>query len=158
MPFAPITVSNSVLRVAQRDGVAISPMKLQKILYFLASEYYKDTHTVLISEPFQAWKFGPVLNSVYQQFKRFGAKSITEYGRDEDGDIFAVHSESNPTFAQCLERVWGVTRDLTAAQLSKITHFEGSAWFQTFTTGAQYIDDARVGADCTYQDALDLAR
>lgn len=46
----------------------ISNLKLQKLLYFSWLEYYKRNGTPLFEEEFQAWKYGPVVPSVYYDY------------------------------------------------------------------------------------------
>ncbi len=46
----------------------ISNLKLQKILYFSWLEYYKRHGKPLFEEEFQAWKYGPVVPSVYYDY------------------------------------------------------------------------------------------
>ena len=157
MTFAPVSVSNTVLKRAKAEGIDISPMKLQKILYFLASEYYKETGgKPLFPELFQAWKFGPVLYSVYSEFKNNGSSPISNYGKDSSGKSYVVRMETSPNFAACFDRVWKASKYRTAAQLSRITHSENSAWYDVFTEGEKWISDEAVGADSTYLKPLRL--
>ena len=57
-------------------GVEITPMKLQKILYYVCVKYVKETGIFPIYERFEVWKYGPVIPSVYSEFKTFGASPI----------------------------------------------------------------------------------
>ena len=55
-------VANNVLYRASRSEprVTVTLMKLQKVLYFVASEYAKRTGRPLFSEHFQTWEYGPI--------------------------------------------------------------------------------------------------
>lgn len=53
MPYPATMIANNVLERSFRDGVYVTPMALQKILYFAASEYEKRTGNRLLAEPFQ---------------------------------------------------------------------------------------------------------
>lgn len=46
----------------------ISNLKLQKLLYFSWLEYYRRNGTPLFEEEFEAWKYGPVVPSVYYDY------------------------------------------------------------------------------------------
>ncbi|CAB0981427.1 hypothetical protein FRC0507_00121 [Corynebacterium diphtheriae] len=155
MTASPVVVSNNILKRAFNEKIDISPMKLQKILYFLASEYKKKTGKTLFPEQFQAWQYGPVLYSVYSEFKNRGAKPIKSYGKDSAGKSYILSESSNPVFRSCLDAVWNATKDLSAAQLSRITHMQGSAWSGVYGQGT-YITDEAVGADVTYRQLLGL--
>ena len=57
MPMSPTIVCNNILSRGFAEKRDISPMKLQKLMYFVACEYQKDAHTVLFSEPFEVWRY-----------------------------------------------------------------------------------------------------
>lgn len=54
------------------------PVKLQKILYFLYLEYWKENNEKLFDDEFEAWVYGPVLRSVYNHLKYIGL-NFSEY-------------------------------------------------------------------------------
>lgn len=43
MPMSATVVCNNILKRAFSESVAVSPMKLQKLLYFVSCEYVKAT-------------------------------------------------------------------------------------------------------------------
>ena len=57
-----LNISNNLLQRAFTDKISISPMKLQKLLYFTYKHYLKSTNGIpLFAERFEVWKYGPVL-------------------------------------------------------------------------------------------------
>ncbi len=58
-------IGRETVRLSCENKCWISNLKLQKLLYFAWIEYYQETGTHLFEEPFQAWKYGPVVPSVY---------------------------------------------------------------------------------------------
>ena len=74
-----LNVANNFLERSFEEKVNISPMKLQKLVYILYKEYLKETGYKLFSEKFEAWKYGPVLPNLYNEFKNFKANPITSY-------------------------------------------------------------------------------
>src|SRR5690348_2726800 len=77
MPYDPRAVANYFLDLASVDGESISPLKLQKLLYFGHGWHLAITGEPLLSERIRAWKYGPVVESIYYQFRRFGNRPIT---------------------------------------------------------------------------------
>ena len=57
----PELVANSILVRAFRDNIPVSPMKLQKLLFFVTCLYQRNTSVRLLTESFQPWKYGPVV-------------------------------------------------------------------------------------------------
>lgn len=151
------TVANNVLRLARRDGVEVTPMKLQKILYFLACLYQRRTGSRLLAESFQAWRYGPVVRSVYDEFKSFGGSPITRYATDADGVAWGIDEQAHPEFADALDEVWNHTKGRGAVDLSRITHAEGSAWWKAWKSYSPLIDDADMASDVTFLGPLGMA-
>ena len=69
MPFSAAAVANEFLHLAHRDDRPITPLKMQKLVYFAHGWHLAITGAPLISEPIQAWQYGPVISSLYQIFK-----------------------------------------------------------------------------------------
>jgi uncharacterized phage-associated protein len=51
MPFSAAAVANESLRLAHRDGKTITPLKMQKLVYFAYGWHLAMTKRPLISEP-----------------------------------------------------------------------------------------------------------
>ena len=158
MRYSPSIISNNILNRAFTEGIPVTPMKLQKILYFVASEYAKKTGRTLLGEPFQQWKFGPVMGSVYSEFRSYRAEPIAAFAKDANGEAFIISEGSDLHLDNALDTVWEGTKRRTAADLSRITHLPNSAWYRAWLNDERYIDDASLQADETYLDDLQLAR
>lgn len=157
MSFSPTVVSNNILKRAFNDDVNVSPMKLQKLLYFVASEYAKAKKDVLFNENFQAWDYGPVIRSVYDEFRPFGGSPIRKYAKDAEGRARIIREASYPELERSINRVWEGAKDLSAVRLSRITHEPGSAWYNAFQQARSgSIDNAALAADRTYLKPLGL--
>lgn len=140
MPCDTGAVANYFLDLADRDGVPVSPMKLQKLLYYAHGWHLAITDKPLLDEQVEAWQFGPVVASIYHEFKEFGPNPIkgTRYHSilpKGQGFGFKI---STPKIDECegdvafvkdlIEKVWNVYKGYSAVQLSKMTHQPGSPW------------------------------
>ncbi|WP_083404636.1 MULTISPECIES: Panacea domain-containing protein [unclassified Curtobacterium] len=158
MGFSSSNVSNNILKRAFDEDVTVTPMKLQKILYFVASEYAKETGKPLFDEPFRAWQYGPVLRSVYDEFRTYGGSPIRKFAKDAEGKAYRVSEKSNPALKNAIDRVWEKTATRSAVDLSRITHNKGSAWSKTYTSRlSDYIEDDLIRDDTTYERDLRLS-
>ncbi len=54
----------------------ITPLVLQKALYYIQGFYYAFYDTFLFNEEIEAWAHGPVIRKVYQHYKEYGYQSI----------------------------------------------------------------------------------
>lgn len=129
-------VANHVLWRANKDAADITPMKLQKIVYFLHGWYMAITGQKLIDEGFSRWQYGPVIPSLYRALKHYGSMPIDDYIKQPDfssGQLVPYFVDTNtlPQFQSILEQVWTQYSPLTAIQLSTLTHEPGSPWALT---------------------------
>jgi uncharacterized phage-associated protein len=73
----PRIVANYLLDVAARKGVAMTNLKLQKLLFFAHAICLTEQKAKLVSGYFEAWQYGPVHPTVYQAFKAAGPDAIS---------------------------------------------------------------------------------
>src|SRR5690606_31825912 len=83
-----VTMSYPVEAVAKwfLSRKSMSPKKLQKMLYYayvwvltLLNESADDLNNRLFEEKFEAWVHGPVIYSVYDQYREWGFSDIPQY-------------------------------------------------------------------------------
>ncbi|WP_218957621.1 Panacea domain-containing protein [Actinomyces faecalis] len=156
MAYSPTMVANNALMRAFQERQYITPMKLQKILYFVASEYAKRTGRPLLAERFQTWRFGPVSYTVYDEFRPFARKGVKKFARDASGKALIIDGESDSNLRDCLDEVWEAAKQKTAVQLSEITHARGSAWFKAYQADRDVLDHQDMIDDTTYLAPLGL--
>ena len=110
-------------------------MALLKLVYFAHGWYLALKNEPLLNERIQAWRYGPVVPSLYHEFKDFGNEPITRLAKNwqlRDGKICMVTPELTDEEAKKLvRRVWDVYKGLTAVQLSNLTHVADSPWAST---------------------------
>ena len=60
------------------DNRDLTPLKLQKILYYVQANYLATHNGVaLFDDSIEKWQYGPVVPSVYHEFKDFGINHIS---------------------------------------------------------------------------------
>ncbi len=127
-PFDPRRVANYFLKKER-----VSPLHLQKLLYFAHGWHLAITGHPLVNERFEAWPYGPVIPSIYFEFNEFGAQKIMRRALDRPRafqgrrEMAAVESEDKTAF-RILEGVWKVLRKFTALELSSKSHVEDGPW------------------------------
>ncbi len=127
-------VANEFLVFAARDGKELTPMQLQKLVYFAYGWYLAITGQRLLNERIEAWQWGPVIPSLYSAFKKFGSDPITDLARDAGAHAYRVRSTSpieDDQAMRIIERVWDIYGKYTASQLSGMTHEPNSPWSRT---------------------------
>src|SRR3569833_2250149 len=77
-------VANAILDAASQQGLVLSNLKLQKLLFFVHGQFLLEVGEPLIDGEFEAWQHGPVHPVVYAAFKDWGPRDIV--GRAESFD------------------------------------------------------------------------
>ena len=148
-------VANYFLEKGKPEGVALTPMQLIKLVYFAHGWSLAIFDRPLIDERVQAWRFGPVIPSLYHEFKIFGNQPITEEATEftfRPGETFRyivpnLPQEDTGRLA-LLDKVWEVYSKLPALKLSQLTHEAGSPWHKA------YIENPGIRGGTINDDAL----
>ncbi len=128
-------VTNEFIAIEEKyEFQDLSPMKLQKLVYLAHGWYLANFDESLINEVIQAWRYGPVIPSLYYDLKHYGEECVTEKLHSvkfEDGKIrrFVPRVKSSDENAKAIiEKVWDVYGSFTPIQLSNLTHEQGTPW------------------------------
>ena len=123
-----MTIANTFILLGFDEHIDISPMKLQKLTYFLYKEYLQKTDEKLFNEPFEKWKYGPVLPSLYYEFSKFGANPITKFYRNPKRQVEIIDLDFTSPLSKAVKKVWRIYKHYSATELSALTHEENTAW------------------------------
>lgn len=135
-PYQPLAVANKFLGYAYRGGKPLDLLKLQKLIYCAHGWYLVFTGKPLLSEQPEAWQYGPIFRSVYEEFKRFGNDEITDpASRVVQGpfgeSVLAPYDLTAGLYEEnFLANIWKTYKDNSGLELSTLTHQPGSAWDQ----------------------------
>ena len=114
-------------------------MKLLKLVYIAHGWYLGIADKPLINEGVQAWKFGPVVPSVYHKFKLWENRPVTQTVQFDigswsdnpfDTSIKIDQEELNDDVKVFLNKIWEIYGDFDGLQLSEMTHKIGTPWYK----------------------------
>ena len=108
-----------------RRGTETTPMHVLKLVYISHGWTLGLYGRSLINEPAEAWRYGPVVPSVYHRYKSFRGDPITTEPVDRS-------DEFDDEQRDVIEQVHEVYGDFTALQLSALTHKPGTPWDVTY--------------------------
>jgi uncharacterized phage-associated protein len=147
MAYDALSVANAFLKIAKNKKEKLSPLKLQKLVYFAHGWYLALKDEPLINEQIDAWQYGPVIPSIYHEFKEFGKSPIDRLAKrvticdleNNSGSTIKVEIPSLPDdeFVEALlDKVWELYGKYSAIQLSNITHLPDTPWAETWKEGS----------------------
>lgn len=117
MEYTAKAIAQWILGLIDREaGDSITHLKLQKLLYYAQAWALVMLGHPLFTEDFQAWAHGPVVESVFDEYKSYRWDAIPE-----PSGFTQVDDETKDHLAMILE-VYG---DFSAKHLEKMTHNEG---------------------------------
>src|SRR5690348_8551505 len=76
MTVTALELAGEIVRRSGASGRLLTNLSVQKLAYFCHGWHLALKGTPLASEKFAAWKFGPVLPSVYHKLKVFSSNPI----------------------------------------------------------------------------------
>lgn len=126
--YAPSVIADFFLEKASQEARALTPMQLIKLVYIAHGWHLGYFGQPLISEPVQAWKFGPVIRSLYNQLKRFGSGAVMGKLAPFASAFGGIDQRVQPL----LENVWNAYKNYSGLQLSTLTHQPGTPWYVTW--------------------------
>ncbi|MGD1806882.1 Panacea domain-containing protein [Dapis sp. BLCC M126] len=102
-------------RVDREAGDTISPLKLQKLVYYAQAWSLVFRNKPLFFQDIEAWVYGPAISDVWDEYKPYHYRDIPppeeliEFAKDE---------------IEVLEEVWDTYGELSARYLQELTHSE----------------------------------
>lgn len=129
-----VAVANEIWEIAKLKGFSVSPMQLQKLLYFCYGWNIEIRGEKLISDGFEAWQYGPVHPAVYREFRRYGSAAITSPAMNDFASVpwRATLSDAERNLVDEVVSIYG---GLSGPQMSHLTHREGTPWHHVWAGG-----------------------
>ena len=122
MAYKALDIANKIISKTDLEhGDTISNLKLQKMMYYQQGFHLAYFGTPLFDEDIVAWQYGPVVPSVYQEYKSFESNSIST---SKEG-ISLLDDEE-----ELFNNVYEEYNQFSAVALMKMTH-EESPWKTT---------------------------
>lgn len=119
----------------------ISVLKLVKLCYIAQGFSLAILDRPIFNDDkIEAWKYGPVVPSIYHEFKHFKKENITTKSKfvtfTEDFEFIEetpVLTDENDK--KIVQIVWNMYGELSANRLVDLTHKSGTPWGVTYVAG-----------------------
>lgn len=108
-------VADFIIAFSHEHGDPVSNLKLQKLLYYAQAWYLALFDKALFDERIEAWIHGPVVPSVYAQFRQWAWQPI---------ECDAQSPEFDQAVKAHLNEVMDVYGQMSAYSLERLTHEE----------------------------------
>ena len=122
----PRTVAEQILWL--RRDLPTTPMHVLKLVYLCHGWMLGIFGRGLISEPVEAWRYGPVVPTIYHVYKSFGGRQIEAMPTDQ-AHVFDADQ------TRLVAAVLLAYKEYSAWDLSAITHQPGTPWHEVYKGG-----------------------
>lgn len=126
-------------------GGGLTPLQVIKLTYIAHGYSLALLDEALIEEEVEAWKYGPVVPSVYHAAKRYGGRRITELlysgipAGDEEGSRGAIDfiaGRMSDGQKEVLDGVLAAYGEFTGFELTGMTRVRDAPWNRYYEPGS----------------------
>lgn len=120
-PVSSLTVAKRVLDLANKQERPVTPLLMLKMVY-IAHGFFMALHeTALITDNVEAWKYGPVIPTLYERIRHYKAGGIRGLGELPDETLDELQTD-------LVDTVFDKYKKYTGWELSYFTHQDGAPW------------------------------
>lgn len=131
-----LAIANRMIQLAMQHQRPPTQMKLQKLIFYAHGWHLALFDAPLVDETFEAWRYGPVLPTVYHEFKNFGLMPIDREGTEPILHNSSIHwiapqlRDATGNTDALLRKIWEVFGGYSGTELSDMTHAPGTPWYK----------------------------
>ena len=141
--YSAMDIANYVITYTHSRNKTVNNLKLQKILYFIQAQFLITYYEPCFSDAILAWDAGPIVESVYNEYKRFGSGSIpitylttiNDYIQPQDADLIKdVVNLCNKYTLTTLTRMIHHQKPWQMGRIRTTNHITNDDLYQFFST------------------------
>jgi uncharacterized phage-associated protein len=149
-PYPVVAIVDWFIRRNQSDQMSLTHLKIQKLLYFAQGHHLARFDEPLFDENFQAWRYGPVVVSVYHQLKDSGDNEIKTPLQDQTLKSVVSHAaplaidEDDWRTIEFLESFWPIYAPLKPWGLVSLANRDNGPWRKIAEAVSSWKTESRV--------------
>ncbi len=133
------TVADFFISLGNADNEdPMTNLRINKLMYFAQGWNLQRFGKPLFQEDIKAWKYGPVIESIYKKYQSYGKNIITDCS--EGFNISQIPSEE----IQLLLDVYNKYRGYSTSRLVEKSHEENTPWAKTYVEGKSKTIDTSL--------------
>ena len=125
MPNDGRQIANHIIEVAEDHGNhSLDIMTLLKLAYFAHGRCLARHEQALVTDSVEAWKYGPVIPSIYFGFRPHGVDNVEQ--------LRIIPEEIGDNGKKVIRNVYRHYRNYSGGKLSGITHKRDGPWYRIY--------------------------
>lgn len=141
--YSALDVSNYIISYCNSIGKKITNLELQKVLYFVAGEFFRISGRDVIAEDFESWQLGPVIPVVYDTFSIYGGNPLKPV---------STKAKISPEDTEVINRVVDRCIGMTAWELVRKTN-ETDPWKRTYSMFGRWARISKLSMKEYFENA-----
>lgn len=144
--YSSMSVANYIVNSAIDKEKPVSNLKLQKLLYYVQAASLVENNVPMFDDDISAWKYGPVVETVYHAFKHFVGAPIDECNSaniEYLDDTDSVDELISGIDKKMIDKVVKSYEEYAALQMVRKTH-EEEPWQKAYYNNIDYIDNVDI--------------
>ncbi len=114
----------------EKEKEGVSNLKLQKLLYFFQAHYMGIYGEPLFEDEIEAWEYGPAIPKIYQKYKSWGNKPITNDDCSVSENSLVTANENNK-YKSIITSMWGKYNRYSTSYLVHASH-KATPWKEAY--------------------------
>lgn len=131
--YKSLQIAKKILELAKTEHKVLTPMQLIKLVYLSHGWMLGLYSKPLITEDIEAWKYGPVIPSLYEEVKHYRSHPVEDINCED----VTLDKESQ----DIINQVYKKYGHLSGVILSMVTHETNSPWEITWNNGGKTISN-----------------
>ena len=128
LPYDSRQIANELITIANQHDQSMSIMRLLKLSYMAHGWTLAIVDEPLVNDYVQAWRYGPVIPSIYYAFRPHGVYGLQKIRMVKEQII-------DDKTCDLMNAVYKMYLNLSDGQLSQLTHIRGGPWHKTYRPG-----------------------
>ena len=128
-----LAIANYFIRLNNKKvKIELTLLQLLKLSYIAHGFKLALLDYPLADEAVQAWKYGPVFSTIYDEFKR-GPREIRDFAMDLDEvtmTLVPASSKFSEEETRIIKLVYDIYGEIDGWRLSALTHKENTPWYE----------------------------
>lgn len=121
-----------LIYLMQGEENDLTKTKLNKLLYYAQGHALESTGKPLFDDKIEAWKYGPVIPSVYHKYKDNAILTC-----DNNNFDFSKYSDEEQAIMIDVAREFG---KYSASELTNMTHQSDTPWTKAYKEGSRSVE------------------
>lgn len=135
LPYDSRKVANRLIAIARQSDESMSITRLLKFAYLAHGWTLAIIENPLVNDYVQAWRYGPVIPSIYYAFRPYGAYNLNPIPLVKEVEQIEFDGVTD----DLLVSVYDLYKHLADSQLSGLTHIKGGPWHKKHRSNERNI-------------------